>query len=487
MAFATGTAANHVDALDKLRLFLTANESLVAAGQTWQQLRWVPDNLDSVDTTLPFSSGVSLHRMFRPDFRTQNFNDDASGQYLSSTSFTPDQYVRLKMRAARAVTRFTLKASQSSNVRNYTPRNFRLEYSDDGSAWSTALDVTEQRAWTANEERTFTVPSATGEHLWWRLVTKQTGDYGGTLTGSQWELRSLWLYDGSELVSSSESYLVVKGPGLAGDEEIFAAFRTSYNTGTGEYFMMVQGLTGYLPNEQSPHRQPGLHPSGWPVVPLWGASMPFWFVGSGRRVVFVFKVSTVFEAGYAGFFLPYASPQQYPYPLAIGGSMSPRSDSYRYDFVSAAHSAFPMPGSYTSTSGSEVAAFSTTLNVMLPDGSWFDLHNRPSSGGQSESYSRWSSSPGSVLPHGMFDGNNSSSSAGYGIRENVGGGFTVLPSTLFQRQPSGRFLGELDGCFQISGFQNGSENTGTIEGEDYVVFQNTYRTDVREYWALKAE
>ncbi|UYA98776.1 hypothetical protein P9A53_gp32 [Xanthomonas phage vB_Xar_IVIA-DoCa6] len=484
MAFVTGTAANHVDALDKLRLFLTSDDALSSLGQTWAQLRWVPDNVDSVDTNIPFGSGVQLPRLFRPDYRTQNYTSETNSQYLSSTSFTSGQYVRLKMRVAKAVTKFTLKAGTGSSLTNYTPRNFRLEYSDDGSTWTSAATLTDQRAWVANEERTFSVPS-TGEHLWWRLVTLQTGDYQGTLTGQYWELRSIWLYDGDVLVSSSESNLVVKGPGLAGDEEIFLAFRTTYNTGTGEYAILVQGLTGYLPTEQSLHKQPGLHPSGWPVVPLWSAAMPYWFVGSGRRVVFVFKVSTVFESGYAGFFLPYASPEQYPYPLAIGGSMSPASSSYRYDYVSAAHSCFVMPGGNTGTSSSVDVVYNTTLNVMLPDGSWFDFQNRPTtSSNNSESYLTWSNSPASVLPHGTF---NDSTSSGYGFRENIGGGFSVFPATLFQRRTAGRFLGELDGCFQISGFQNGSENTGTIAGEDYLVFQNTYRTDVREYWALKAE
>lgn len=41
MAYEIGTATNYRDLLDKLRLFLTTNSALVAAGQNWMQKRWV--------------------------------------------------------------------------------------------------------------------------------------------------------------------------------------------------------------------------------------------------------------------------------------------------------------------------------------------------------------------------------------------------------------------------------------------------------------
>jgi hypothetical protein len=158
--------------------------------------------------------------------------------------------------------------------------------------------------------------------------------------------------------------------------------------------------------------------------------------------------------------------------------MAPNALSYRYDRVAAEHSVFCMPGGTNGTSTVTTAVQSATLAVMLPDGSWFDLLNRPSLGGNSESYLTWSQSPGSVAPHDQF---------GLGFGENVGGGYSVIPCALFQRQMSGRWLGVLDGVYAISGFGNGSENTGSIAGDDFVVFQNCYRADSREFWALKTE
>lgn len=474
MVFVMGMVVNYVDVLDKLCLFLIVNESLVVVGQIWQQLWWVFDNLDFVDMILLFSLGVFFYCMFWLDFWIQNYNDDVNGQYLLLMLFILDQYVCLKMCVVWVVMWFIFKVGQSLNVCNYMLCNFWLEYLDDGSVWFIVLDVIEQCVWIVNEECIFIVFFVMGEYLWWCLVIKQIGDYGGILIGFQWEFWFLWLYDGLELVLFLEFYLVVKGLGLVGDEEIFVVFCISYNIGMGEYFMMVQGLIGYLLNEQFLYCQFGLYLSGWLVVFFWGVFMFFWFVGSGCCVVFVFKVLIVFEVGYVGFFLFYVLLQQYLYLMVIGGFMLFCLDSYWYDFVLVVYSVFLMFGSYNSVWVSEVVVFSIIFNVMLLDGFWFDLYNRLSFGGQFELYFWWFSFFGFVLLYGMFDGNNFLSSVGYGIWENVGGGFIVLLLILFQCQLLGWFLGELDGCFQILGFQNGFENIGIIEGEDYVVFQNIY-------------
>lgn len=41
MAYETGTASNYRDLLNRFRAFVTGNPTLVAAGQAWQELRWV--------------------------------------------------------------------------------------------------------------------------------------------------------------------------------------------------------------------------------------------------------------------------------------------------------------------------------------------------------------------------------------------------------------------------------------------------------------
>jgi hypothetical protein len=55
---------------------------------------------------------------------------------------------------------------------------------------------------------------------------------------------------------------------------------------------------------------------------LWDASIPYWFVVNGRRVVVVAKLNTQYEIAYLGFVDPYFTPDQWPYPLAIGGALA---------------------------------------------------------------------------------------------------------------------------------------------------------------------
>lgn len=483
MAVETGSAANWVDALAKLRTFLTTNAALVAAGQAWQELRWLQDNLESIDTTFTIDMGTNNGRiayLTRPDFRTQNYGSELSAE-ISATGFLAGQGLRMKLRTAKAVTSFVYRAGNGSSGDN--PRNFRIQYSDDGTTWTDALTVTGEVNWTRQEERTYTIPAATGVHLWWRFTVDLL------VSGSILRMGSVLLYNGAEHVNSSESNLALKGTGLAGADEIFLFFRTWYATDEGAYALTFNAGTGYLPNERSLNKQPGLNPRGNMVVPLWQTTMPYWFVANGRRVIFVFKVSTSYESGYAGLFLPFATPSQYALPLYIGGSAAPDSPSYKYDYVSAAHSCFCIPGQVSYASSSDDFVTYSTGRVMLPDGSWFGLTNRPNSSTNSEALIHGSGTPGSIYPWNTFGDGLMNSTSNAPFRENVGGSYSPVPAQLFQRRPIGnsKWLGQLDGVAYISGFGNGPENTGVIDGKNYTVFQNAYRNSISEFFALKME
>jgi hypothetical protein len=48
-------------------------------------------------------------------------------------------------------------------------------------------------------------------------------------------------------------------------------------------------------------------------------------------------------------------------------------------------------------------------------------------------------------------------------------------------------FGEIDGVYAVSGFNNASENTVTIDGIPYLVVQNLHRTARYYYAAIKLE
>ena len=492
MAHVTGTASSLRDTLEQIRTVLKTNALLASATptQAWNELRYVADNVEMADTNMTLFSGKNIQMMLRAEPRMRYVDSDTTStpdtqfsNFVGGTSF-----IRWKLRAAKAVTKISVR-THSSTANQNNLRTFRLQYSDDGVAWTT-VQTFSNLSWGVLEDKEFTGWAATGAHLWWRILIDTNGT--GQTSGSIY-IRRLLCYDGVELVNSSSSETYLKGPGLAGADEIFIGFRTIQDPINSWYLLQVFGFTGFLANEISCMNQPGGIAIGAaaPFLALWDNPMPFWITANGRRVIFVFKVSTVYEGGYAGFFLPYATASQYPYPLAIGGSMAANSSNgFKYDLVHQAHSVFCMPGSNT-TQQSGLSAITTftdgTLIVMQPTGVWEAYANRPNTSNQSESIVRRTGH--AVYPHGLFNSTFVSSGGSTApMNDNVGGGYLLMPHTLYNENPKpSRFLGELDGTKHISGQNNGSENTGTFQGTPYVIFQNTYRTAKSEYWAMLAE
>lgn len=481
MAHVTGTASNLRDAVEQIRLALTTNATLAALSpaQTWQELRFINDNIESATTNMTPGTGKYPDSLCRTDPRiiATMTETDTNPEFSCTNIVNGTSYLQFKFRAAKAVTSMMWKAARSSPTM-HMPRDVLLQYSDNGTSWTTAATITGQVAWVAGEERTLTGWAATGAHLWWRLVINGVGTSG---TGTTIWMRSLLMYNGTELVNSSEHQTILKGPGLAGTDEIFIGLCSRKNPLTSEQYIMLHGFTGYLASERSMLKQPGVIPYGQPFIALWDQPMPFWFTLSGRRIIGVFKVSTNYIGFYAGFFLPYATAGQYPYPLAIGGSICSNGfddTSIKYDIVKAQHSVFCMPGSISGGASHAYAITATTLAVMQPTGVWESYMNRPTLGGNSESI-QYGPAHG-VMPQYAWNFKP--------CYDNVGGGYTLWPHVLVNVQPSPRRqLGELDGTKQISGQNNSSENTGTINGHPYVIFQNVYRTARTEYWALLAE
>lgn len=473
MAYATGTCSNLRDALVQLRAFMKTNIALTSTtpSQAWTELKYVYDNVESADTTLTLSEANVLN-LFREDARRQpsDLETNASFDVVATGTITTKQ-IRWKLRTAKDVTSFMIKAS---NTASSTMDGFTLSWSDDGSTWTNCYSGT-GLSWGLLEEKTFTVGSSTGPHLWWRLLIDSFG-------GSSLRLRSILCYSSAELVNSSSAEFVAKGPGLANTDNIYVGFRTAYNPVTSEYYMLVVGLSSFLSTQRSLFKQNGCIPIGAPVLPLWDSSMTYDFSGDGRTILFNYTISTISVSGMVGFILPDTSAGQYPYPLFIGGSLSPEATSYSYSQVSGKFSNFCKPGGLTGLNSSTTSLTTSTAAIMLPDGTWRNLQVRPDGSQGSESNVDVNSTPACITPYGMTAANDLE----WG--ECVGGGHVVRSLKVFIRLPApARILGTLPRCGVISGTNNGARNTGTdaISGKTYIVLANTYRVAVGEYWAME--
>lgn len=253
--------------------------------------------------------------------------------------------------------------------------------------------------------------------------------------------------------------IVMHGVGLAGSDAIYVGIRLSETHASSLYHWEIRGLTGFN-GSLSFDLQPGISPT--PIyTAFWNQSMGYWFVVNGRRFVVVAKVSTTYHALYAGFFLPYATPSEYPYPICIGAEDDLKT---AYNSTSTAFSQFISPNQNGNCFWFRDVA-----------GAW----NVVSNGAQQ--HCTW--------PYAGVDFNPAT---WLGVLQVLPGGeYPIFPIVIYKSSAtnspltSGNLVGTLDGCYCVTGHNNSAESLISIGGTNHVVVQNIFRTTRVDYWALK--
>ena len=149
MANEVGTASNLEDLFGKIVSFLTTNATLVAANQDWTIMRQVRDNIAAITTNLLEPSNVTYRKTIhtcRYDNRSINTSSPTANlvSHFYAASYTAGtRFVQWQMRTAKEVKSVRLRCARSvsSTYINAMIRNFRLQWSDNGSSWTTALTV----------------------------------------------------------------------------------------------------------------------------------------------------------------------------------------------------------------------------------------------------------------------------------------------------------------------------------------------------------
>lgn len=240
--------------------------------------------------------------------------------------------------------------------------------------------------------------------------------------------------------------LILQGVGLSGTEQIFIGFR-AYQDQTSDYYnLTVAAFTGYVAANAFT-AQPGYIERGCCAH---NQRIDYWLAVNAQRIMFGLKIGTpVYEVGYVGKFFPYATPGQYPYPMAVIGTLGAGNPATRYSDASSGH-----------TCGAKGLS-----NGYLRDisGTWAQFRCLP-----------WTA-----------DFNNAPT-----IRRDTGGYYSALKAVLFTGSAnnpggSGNVWGELDGLRYVSGFNNLTENTATIGGVANVVLQDVFRTGIGDYFLLE--
>lgn len=290
------------------------------------------------------------------------------------------------------------------------------------------------------------------------------------IVGDDWEIDVVQSNLGAQAwtINRREKDIVyLQGPGLSATDEIYCWIKTYFNATSDYYNWEVGAADGYTANANETG-QPNVSPSSY--VPLWNTAIPYWFVASGRRFMVIAKISTTYHGMYAGLYLPFATPVQFPYPMAIGGSSG--VSTQRFSSTTSQSKLFSMPGL-------------NCLFVRGLDGSWNAVSTTVSGTNNETNY----------LLH-PYSATKSARTKVSILREALGGAYPLTPITIIDISESipttaanltKGVVGELDGCFHISGFGNAAENLAQVDGIDFLVVQNVFRTDIASYFAMRLQ
>lgn len=282
-----------------------------------------------------------------------------------------------------------------------------------------------------------------------KLVTFLTTDGDLVADGQEWEV----LHTTSV---GAEDDVLLRGPGLAGLDEIHIRLAAVSTPASDRYGIDLYGFDSY--NAGVSHAlQPGISPVCG--VALWNSSIPYWFVANGRRFIVIAKVSTVYSSMYAGFFLPFATPTEFPYPIFVGAS---HEDGNTHRWSQATH---VVGGFWDPSYGNAY--------LRHNDGTWIPFANYDDGTGGSRS----NLNDNAIWPYHMD----------LRARENEDGSYTLLPTVLHSNYSSGNVYGELDGVFFTAGYGVGSEDTIVLSGDTHLIVQSVYRTTRLSYAAIKLE
>lgn len=483
MALQTGTASGHIDLLNQLKVFLTTNSALVAAGQQWQVLR---DDVSIGRVPFPYSRiafgntarGVASYSSTwsnafpdgLPDpvpgdanlkWRlTGTLNIVTAGVYTFAVDCTG--FAELVIDGVPAVSYFNSSSGAPAfNLTAHTAtvslaagaHTFELRYFS-ATAWNATFAIRLGMALPGGAMSNFPTSMLTNPiHEFDRYVVQNP------VTAADMD------------AMFADRHLCLKGTGLGGQDNIYINLYTTSLPANDYYNLNIQFATGY-DQRLAVMSQPGT--SGEMSALLWNQSIKYWFVANGRRFIVIAKINTVYEAIYGGLLLPYATPSEYPYPVMVGGTYNNGSTT-RWSSQVTGHASFWNPGWSPALPG---AVAGGSLLFRDADGNTVPVSNDITTG--------ITNSPGiygaPAETYPYF--------ANPGMRSSPDGTYALTPVSLATITGRGGWLGvgavygELDGVYHVSGFNNSSESVITLGGENYLVVQSAFHTGLSDYAAI---
>lgn len=219
----------------------------------------------------------------------------------------------------------------------------------------------------------------------------------------------------------------------------------SYNAGNS-FYSQVGSINHYPDNSVNTNDIA-------PVVTLHDNAINYWFFVNDRRLIVVAKCSTSYISFYLGKFLAYGSNGQYPKPYFAGANGFEVNQLLSDTDVKNEAFIYQRSGK---TKGVSV--------IKDENANWIKINN---------------SSVNGTTGLGMIYPSNIQQTK---LFKNSDDSYNLIPNILFNDTSA---AGELDGVYVISGSGLSPENTLTIAAQEYVIFNNIFRTTQSDFFAIK--
>lgn len=354
-----------------------------------------------------------------------------------------------------------------ANLTTTTPAAFSIDWSDDGSSWTTAQSWSGQ-TWTLTfQRRDYVLSSAPGAHRYWRI--RFTASNGANAL-----IRQVRLFGDAagKWDVSSRFEFAWKAPGVDGAQEIITAGYTATNTGADSYNIGFRSFRYWLDPDLSVMDVPNA--SGAKFLLLSKTPTAYWLVANGGRVIVATRTSSVYQFAYSGFGLPYETPAVHTFPMLCGATHT--VSTKRWDAANEGGYRNPCdPGADSSTDGSD-----GSLAAMMPDGSWLQCANRYTSGSASDGAAA-AGTRGRTWP---YSGGTDGSPLSDHLRDCVDGTKPLLPIMIFKPTAPIHPWGEFDGIYWTTGFANTAESVIVDGAIDHLSFPNVNRSAINAFAAI---
>lgn len=280
---------------------------------------------------------------------------------------------------------------------------------------------------------------------------------------------------------TTADFLSFKGQGLGGTDQIFVSLSSYTSVPGGLYQVLLRGHTAYNPGA------PGVDQVGsdskWVYLPLANSSLAYWFYANGRHFKVVTRLNGRYDAMYAGFILPEHLPDDWSYPLFIGGSTYAQTVTAASDQPH--HSNFWNPNASARENGGNSCAY-----LFSPIQAWVPIRNSYNdgpnlTGARGRVSVPWSNAMSSNVRRCLDN------TAWFTRGQLVGFGYdTAYGAVGFDEMPElGTFYGAYDGVFYSPAFAAVAEAiiTDPVSGREYQLFPNVFRTGDSEFAAFELE